>query len=82
MNISEAFKLLRDGKKIYHKKIPFNIVKVFYENGYTIRRIGSDKLFNKIDSTIISAAFGVTQLSVTFEDMEANDWEIVELGGS
>ncbi len=131
MNISEALKLLQDGKKIYHKNLPyeiyqlmdgklkiyrkyencvsfmlhdfndkltidcktmldnwyeriypvpisFNIAKVFYENGHTIRRIGSDKLFNKCGSTIISSAFGVTQLLVTLDDIEANDWEVIE----
>lgn len=71
-------KLLRDGNKIYHKKLPFNIAKEFYKDGHTIRRIGSNKLFNKIDSTIISSAFDVTQLLVTLEDTEANDWEVVE----
>lgn len=42
-------------------KIPisFNLAKEFYKNGETIRRIGSNKIFNKIDSTIIASAFGV-----------------------
>lgn len=66
----------------YHRVEPipisFNIAKEFYENGHTIRRIGRDKFFNKINSTIISSAFGVTQLLVTLEDIEANDWEVVE----
>lgn len=131
MKISEALKLLQDGKKIYHEIMPyviyqliddelkmyrkyddsehfvlididniikincktmldnwyeriypvpisFNIAKVFYDNGHTIRRIGSDKLFNKCDSTIISSTFGVTQLLVTLEDIEANDWEVIK----
>lgn len=61
-------------------KIPisFNLAKEFYKNGETIRRIGSNKIFNKIDSTIIASAFGVMQLSVTLEDIEADDWEVVE----
>ena len=61
-------------------KIPlsFNLAKEFYKNGETIRRIGSNKIFNKIDSTIIASAFGVMQLLVTLEDIEADDWEVIK----
>jgi hypothetical protein len=49
-------------------------IKPFYENGFPIRRIGSDKLFN-INKSII---LGIIPLFVTLEDLEARDWEVVE----
>lgn len=122
MNISEALKLLQDGKKIYHEKLPyeiyqlidqslkvyrkyencisftlldfdnkltincktmlddwyerihpipisFNIAKEFYKAGKQIRRIGEKEWFSKYD---------LYPMTVTVEDIEANDWEVAE----
>ena len=122
MNISEALKLLQDGKKIYHKKLPceiyqliddelkmyrkyedckffilldlgngltidckktlegwyhrvepipisFNLAKEFYKAGKQIRRIGEKEWFSKYD---------LYPMAVTVEDIEANDWEVLE----
>lgn len=123
MNIIEAFTLLHDGKKIYHKNSPnniyqliykslkiyskfdsddfyyfstidgnkfpidcnhdlegwyerlrpipisFNLAKEFYKEGKIIKRIGKDTKYIKNSSL---------KLMVSLEDIEANDWEVVE----
>jgi hypothetical protein len=124
MNVIEAFKLLQDGKKIYHEITPyviyqlidqelkmyrqydeynhfvlldidmniitidckrmmegwnqriepvpitFNVAKIFYKNGKTIKRIGKGLIYNNTD---------LVQIPLSMEDIEANDWEIVEV---
>lgn len=123
MNFIEAFKLLQDGKKIYHRHFPymiyqlidkklqiyrkyndndyydlltvnnnefiincthdledweqvlkpvpirFYVAKEFYKDGKTIKRIGLGKLYNNND---------LAHIQFSIEDIEANDWEVVE----
>ena len=41
----------------------------FYEKGYTIKRLKTGEIFNNID---------LTDKKFSFEDINANDWEILE----
>ncbi len=56
-------------ERIHPVPISFDLAKEFYKKGKKISRIGKNKCFNKPH---------LSSFLVTLEDIEANDWEVIE----
>ena len=69
--ITIDFKTMFEGwyESIHPFPISFDLAKEFYKAGKQIRRIGEKEWFSKYD---------LYPMAVTVEDIEANDWEVVE----